>query len=422
MLMGRIICFFVLSGILHGLQANYHINIIGFLHDAKSLSRHTSSIIDCLHQEKDLTLKLFKEQECSERDLAPQCAAVLRQAVDVSNYAQRADFIKKGCLISGAVVYANPLCQDLDQFDALLSKNIIRIGSLVWETTQILPRKVADINAHCDAIVVPDPWLVDVYKSSGVTCPIFVLPLALDLNSLLARPIKNKRNDTFTFGFSGLFALNGRKNHEGLLQAFIATFGDDVRVHLKLHGRCGKLLQQLGAKNVSIESKGFDRQSYEEFLASLDCYVTVAKGEGFSIIPREVLALGIPCIVANNTAQQTICNSGFVRPVPSNIIETLPVLAGNWFNTDPKDTGEAMVDVYQNYDYYVKLVKQGRTWVKQYLAENLTKKYRSLFFPKMVVFGDCDELTDDYLMTSSLAFYTKCQRWFRSPKMRFVAL
>jgi hypothetical protein len=94
--------------------------------------------------------------------------------------------------------------------------------------------------------------------------------------------------------------------------------------------------------NISVELKELERKGYEDFLASLDCYVTTSKGEGFSIIPREVLALGIPCIITNNTAQSTICSSGFVRSIKSEIPEEERTTGcGYFFNAEIDDVREA---------------------------------------------------------------------------------
>ena len=66
---------------------------------------------------------------------------------------------------------------------------------------------------------------------------------------------------------------------------------------------------------------------YIEFISTFDCYVNLSKGEGFSIPPRESLALGIPCIISDNTAHKTICDSGLVLPVTSKILQMLTILS-----------------------------------------------------------------------------------------------
>ncbi len=426
----RSICVVAVFFVWSALQGINQVNLIGFLDDLDSLSRHTSSFIDCLHQEKDLHCKLFKNRLGSARDLSLPCIDVFNQAINVCNSGMVADHSKKSKPLRGMVIYTEPFLE-YATYEPLIGQNTIRIASVVYETTKIPPSKVAKLNAHSDAVIVPDAWLVDVYKNSGVTCPVFSLPLVLNLNSLLTRPIKKQRNSKFVFGFSGFFLPHGRKNHECLLESFAEEFGGQSGVMLQLHGRgwLGSTLQsiltrfnQLQITNIALECKSFNRREYENFLASLDCYVSVAKGEGFSIIPREVLALGIPCILANNTAQRTICSSGLVCSIVSELEEKALLLGGNWFATRNEDLRAGLRDVYENYDFYLQRAHQGREWVKQYLAENLTKKYRSLVAPSRVILGDRNEIADDYLMTDSPELFAKYKKLYSASKAQFHVL
>lgn len=409
----------------------YELSLIGSLNDLSSISRHTSSFIDCLHHQKDIKLQLFKSCKGSSSDLSPHAACIFNDATQVITGQQITEYVRTYTKISGVVVHTRPGYQSpaqLKQFEPLLHKDALRIASSVYETTKLPSSRVAGINAYCDAVIVPDQWLVDVYKTSGIKKPIFVLPLVLDLKSLLDCPIKKQANKQFVFGFSGVFLAHGRKNHERLMEAFVAEFGGNRDVELVLHGRGfeGAGLQDvlkpfnaLQTHNITLACNGFDRKGYEDFLASLDCYVSVAKGEGFSIIPREILALGIPCILANNTAQKTICNTGFVCPVVSNIEEKATELAGNWFNTRREDLRVALRDAYDNYVFYLEQARKGREWVKQYLAENLAAKYRSLVAPKLVILGDKNELADDYIMTNSPELFEKYKKNCNGHKAQF---
>jgi len=148
-------------------------------------------------------------------------------------------------------------------------------------------------------------------------------------------------------------------------------------------------------------------------MRSFDCYVSLSTGEGFAIGPRESLALGIPVIITNNTAHKTICQEGFVKSVPSNII-----IPGTYydFENDQKgygfdcsidDAARALKEIYDNYDFYLNKAQKGREWVKQYLKENMTKKYLNLIKPTKILLGNKNIITDDYLMTNSISLYQK---------------
>ncbi len=413
------------------------VNLIGFINSFGSFSCHTSSFVETLHPGENV--KIFRTKKCSTQHLPAHLANVLEKSVDLlekkipviyKKYpARKLDNRlelsrspvklehKDTRLITGITIHTDTLWHRWDEYAAIPNQSILKFAYCVTERTLVPTPWVEKLNTHFDALLVADEWLIDVYKNSGVTLPIFVLPEVLDLKSFLAKPTKTRRNKPFVFGFSGGFWP--RKNHELLLRAFIEEFGDNPDVTLRLHGRFEggfekfqETFNKIKTPNVTLEHKAFSRAEYENFITSLDCYATVSKGEGFSIIPREAMAAGIPCIVSDNTAQTTICKSGCVYSVPSNIIEDsyhlkLEENFGHDFNCDIKDVRKALRDVYGHYQYYLALAQQGREWVKQYLAENLKEKYHAIVHPHTVIFGKNNEIVGDCLVTNSRTLYEK---------------
>lgn len=404
------------------LHSAHEVNVIGFLDDAGSFSRHTSSFIDTLYG--SVKLNFLQTKESSPDDLTQNCIDMLDASDDLTKKA-RLGFP----ILSGMSIYTDGVWRDWGRYLKIPLKNGMRLAVCVTERTVVPIEWIRQLNDSFDGIIVPDEWLVDVYRKSGLRIPCFFLPLALSLEGLLSRVPKQKDPTTFTFGFTGGFWE--RKNHALLMRAFVEEFGNDPHVKLRLHGRYGgsyddikKVYDQIATPNVSLEKGVFDRQQYEDFISSLDCFVTVASGEGFSIVPREALAAGVPCIVSDNTAQQTICKSGCVRAVPSTIRKQaynliLHRYMGYDFNCDIKDIRAALRDVYQNYPKYRAKVVDGREWVKQYLPSNLKKKYLSLVAPKMVILGEADKITENYLMTSSKRFFDKYKRMALGSKIVF---
>ena len=61
----------------------------------------------------------------------------------------------------------------------------------MFESSKI-PNEWANIlNNYFDIVVVPDSYLIEIYKNSGVNLPIFVLPLSISIEELLKLPKKN---------------------------------------------------------------------------------------------------------------------------------------------------------------------------------------------------------------------------------------
>ena len=106
-----------------------------------------------------------------------------------------------------------------------------------------------------------------------------------------------------------------RKNYHVLLEAFAGEFKNNPHVRLKIHGswqdgdmgdRVKRKIKRLGLTNVEIFEQVFTREQYIEFMYSLDCYVYLSMGEGYSLTPREAIALGIPCILSNHTVHKVL--------------------------------------------------------------------------------------------------------------------
>ncbi len=294
----------------------------------------------------------------------------------------------------------------------------IKLAYSMIESTQIPSKWTQILNSSFDAVIVPDAWLVPVYQRSGVHIPIFVLPIGLYLDDFLSKSVPLRPNRVFTFGLSAA-GVHG-KNHELLINAFLEEFGqNNPHVRLRLHSRGGSEVEKIKAyvkrlkvSNVEFIHKVFSQKEYVDFMASIDCYVTLSMGEGYSITPREALALGRPVIISANTAHQTIVDAGFVRAVPAAIPEKAfySVFGSNLgykFNCDIKHVKMALRDVYSNYAKYRQKALAGRGWVKRYNYKMLESSYHMLLRPSKIVLGSTNQITDTALITTSRTLYNK---------------
>jgi len=306
-------------------------------------------------------------------------------------------------------------------------KNIaspIKIAYSMFESDAIPKLWTNILNSYYDMVVVPDEYLVSVYKSSGVKIPIFVIPLGIMVENLLERPLKTKVNDPFTFGMSAGFW--SRKGHIEVLKAFAKSFGNNPKFRLRLHGRFGpykieveKAVSAAKLNNVELLTSPLSPSEYDDFMDSIDCYTFPSMGEGFSITPRETLALGKPCIVSNNTCHKTICNSGFVVPLPANT--KVPAVyevfgnqtIGNYYKGSTNDLSKLMEDVSSNYDEYLAKASGGREWVKQYLWPNLKPIYLNLFNPKSIQLDTNNHIDANSFKTNDKVLFNKIKTEFK---------
>jgi glycosyltransferase involved in cell wall biosynthesis len=388
---------------------NYDCLIVGFLNPYDGIGQVSLSFVNCLND----SLKIKFANIGQRNNNIPESARkLIKNSIDSKKkYLQKID--------SKVAIFTDLLWGKKTK---VIPNRIIKLAYSMTEYDTIPLEWVKNLNKYFDAVIVPDEYLIEIYKKSGVEIPVFFLPMAIDFSNFFKEPIKNKKNSPFIFGCSAGFW--SRKNHELLIQAFYEEFGDDPKFQLVIHGRGGqnyqnveKKLKELNASNIKLINKVISQQEYIDFLKSLDCYVLISKGEGFSITPREALSLGIPCILTNNTAHKTICSSNLVYAIDSKIYEpayseTVSEFIGHNFNCNINDVKKALRNVYKDYDKHLKLSKIGRIWVKKYTPEILKPKYLTLVKPKHVIYGTKNIISDSYLMTNSKALYNKYKKAF----------
>jgi glycosyltransferase involved in cell wall biosynthesis len=299
----------------------------------------------------------------------------------------------------------------------------IRLAYSMLESTRIIPEWVMMMNLYFDAIIVPDPFLIDAYVNSGVTLPVFHIPLGIDIEDFLKAPLKKpKTKGPLVFGCLG----NGieRKNHKMIIQAFAKALGNHENAWLYINCRSAvpevreEILNEINKQNcnnIRYTEICLKKDAYLKFFSSIDCLLSFSKGEGFSIQPREAMALGIPTIVTDNTAQTTICNSGLTKVVASSISEPCyyfgrQIPDGERFNCALEECVAAIQDVYLNYSQYASKGPMMRKWASAYSYSHLSRQYESLVAPKKVILGDVNEVTPDYIITTSQELYNKYMR------------
>jgi glycosyltransferase involved in cell wall biosynthesis len=381
--------------------------VMGSVKFADGIGRQSIGLIDCLKHA--VSIKHLKFGSINLKNVSHPVQRIIKQKYKRSAH---------------VLIYEEPLLHSAaDTFPDLPETNI-RIAYSMLECTKIPQKWVMILNVFFDAVAVPDVFLVDVYKNSGVRIPIFVVPLGMYLDPLLHKSFLHSKLNRHPFIFGNLGSICARKNQLTLLQAFAKAFGNDPNVKLLINGRgveveylaqMNKTMRLLKLDNVTISKTPLNQRDYLRTLETLDCYVSPSIGEGFSLQPREAIALGLPSIVTDNTAQSTICLSGYVRAVPSPI----PIKAtyvgwkddlGNQFGCTTEDLATALRDVYDNYELHARAAFEGRKWVEQYQHEHLQKLYKTLVLPKQVVLSDRNEIIGDVLYTTSPNLQKKYQK------------
>jgi glycosyltransferase involved in cell wall biosynthesis len=202
-----------------------------------------------------------------------------------------------------------------------LNRNKKKIGYTVWETSKLPEKWTGYINNNVEEVWCPSSYNYQVFKESGITIPIKIVP-----HIFLQKPLISKKDilfysingqpitlkdDVYTFYTIG--ELNARKGIEDLINVFCKTFdkNDKVRLIIKTHyknytsnnkkyclDRINDILKQYS--NPPEIHYLIDNLSERDILAlhSLgDCYVSLTKSEGFGMTIFDAVNYHKPTIV-----------------------------------------------------------------------------------------------------------------------------
>lgn len=166
-----------------------------------------------------------------------------------------------------------------------------RLAVTMFESTA-LPAGWTPALERCAAVVVPSPWLVEVFRAAGVTRPIHVIPLGV---STAYRFVPRPARRPFTFLVIAGAGL--RKGWDVAVRAFAAAFGEDPAYRLVIKIRAGRRLNaRIMHPQVEVLAADLDDAGMQNLYAAVDAFVCPSRGEGFGLPPREAAATGLPVI------------------------------------------------------------------------------------------------------------------------------
>jgi|GEM_PF-1871917 len=221
-------------------------------------------------------------------------------------------------------------------------KNGVRIIYAAFDSDQLPPEWVTIMNERFDVALFTTSAVEEVARNSGVFIATGVLPLALDIENLLARPFQKPVPNIIRFG--SIAAFHPRKNLLNLVTAFTEAFPPGQGFELVIHSNLamGRTFEQvrsvvdrLPPHYVTLSNFSLDSSSKEDLLASFDVFVNVSSGEGFSIGPREALALGKPLVLSDIPPHRDLGNleGVFFVPEQMRMPAVYPEIDGREFGT-----------------------------------------------------------------------------------------
>lgn len=230
-----------------------------------------------------------------------------------------------------AVIPVNP--NECKNYKAL-AKGGAAIPYVAWESDVWPAEWVRRFNAEASLVLVPQPWAAECLIRSGCKVPVHAVPQAFQ--RFQVKRTKRKGKD-LVLGFMGVPVQ--RKNLLALIEA--------MPKGTRLIARCPWLPDGFKKpQNPKVEwlvGPLTDDELKTKFWSAVDLVVCPFAGEGYSMVPREAVALGIPTIVSDIPAHADIvCPRIAVAGKIPAYFEWAKKAIGEWYEVTPEAIRQAI--------------------------------------------------------------------------------
>lgn len=207
-----------------------------------------------------------------------------------------------------------------------------------FEVDRLHDFEVAQLNS-CFGIFVASKWAKRILIENGVEVPVYVSPLAVDME-VFKTPPKIRVGGNYVFFHIGKWEL--RKAHDFLLKTFDAAFDHNDNVELRLLPANPFLNQQETDQWMNLVSqcklrdkiKIYPRLNTQYDVASFifdgDCGIYPSRAEGWNNEILETMALNKPVIATNYSAHTEYCNKNNSYLIDTDELEIAN--DGKWFH------------------------------------------------------------------------------------------
>lgn len=252
------------------------------------------------------------------------------------------------------------------------------VAYTVWETDK-LPRHWPRILNDLDLVLVPSDWNREVFRRSGVTTPIRVVPHCLDPTPGPERPWASGLGNS-DFLFYTINEWTERKALWSVIHAYLSTFRAEEPVVLLI-----KTSQRDGARarvpftgiylyetrnTVDRIMRRYDRPARVHLITDVlsndriralhargDCHVSLCRAEGWGLGAFDAAAAGNPVIMTGYGGQREFLSDDLaclvdykLVPVRSRMHRTLYTSDQRWADPDLNHAARLMRHVFENAD------------------------------------------------------------------------
>jgi glycosyltransferase involved in cell wall biosynthesis len=218
----------------------------------------------------------------------------------------------------------------------------------MWETS-VLPAEFTDYLHNFHTIIVPSLHNFDLFSQHHDN--VHVIPLGVDRNIWYPTPTKPKGKYKILCGGSEWY----RKGLDVVLETFLKLNLPDAELHIKIVPPYLSAPKNLNYPNVVVHDQWMTEEEERDLVRSMDCFISVSRGEGFGLMPLQAISTGIPTILSDAHGHREFSDLATHR------IPTTPEPAskgtwqniGNWDEPDADALAEAIIDVGKNRERYL---------------------------------------------------------------------
>ena len=217
-----------------------------------------------------------------------------------------------------------------------------------------IPRGWVEICNRMAAVIVPSQWVHDSFRESGVTVPIEVVQLGLDPDWY--KPVqRSEHTDEFVF-MAQAMRLFDRKGLMRAVEAYwsVADQMPGSALYLKINEDTRwQTLKAKGPGKVRMFTGDWLREEMDEFVSEVDCFVYPTHGEGFGLMPLEMMARGLPVILPAYSGLLEFADARYCYPFPvereepAGLYNRVFGCESRWATIDKAVLAEQMLHVYR---------------------------------------------------------------------------
>jgi glycosyltransferase involved in cell wall biosynthesis len=292
----------------------------------------------------------------------------------------------------------------------------------------IPPKDWIDIvNYNFDSLLCSSNFLVESFVKNGVVKPVFNFGYPVEREGFLASQptLDNKK-----FRFGAIGALESRKNITKVVSAFDLAFKGNDDVELYVHSSYSmeddyksdfyRQLNKLNNPNIHFSSQTLSENEKNSLFKSFNSVVHVSMAEGYSIVPREALFLGLPIIISNIPVHvETMFGFSGEEEGIFWVDANVPLkichfslgkrFLGVQYDCEVNDIKSQMIKLYENrFSLYEdsKIAKRKKQSLN-FTRKGLRQKYENLINPLKIVKSQFNEINNEAVFTDDIELITK---------------